>query len=203
MTAFGHRGPRIAVGYERSLTGALSVQADIGVFRTSDQRDDYLLDASTRWADRTQVVSTVTAALSPVHVRVLGTEHRLGLTLGVAARYKDEQLYQSTFFPQYFLGTPPGSADRIVREWEALGDGYRAIRQEYDDGPDGRQDGTYVSLIVPERGFDPGWTVGARYEVRTARVAYGVDAAYRRFLDQRLLVGSHTADVMLRVGYRF
>ena len=203
LTAAGHKGPRVSVSYRRDLTRRIGVQADIGIFRTRDQQDEYLLDADSRWTERTQALSTVTAVWTPLHIHGLGVDHRVSLSLGAAARYKNETFFVETFFPLYFEGAPPGTADQIVDEYNALGPDYQAYRFEYDDGPDGRQDGTYVALTLAQKGFDPGWTVGTSYEVRSDRVVYGVDAAYRRFANQGLLVGSHAADVTLKVGYRF
>lgn len=203
LTAWGHTGPRVAVSYERDLTRRLGLQADLGVFRTHDQRDEYLLDADSRWTERTQVMSTVTAVWTPLRFDALGADHRFSLEAGVAARYKDEWYFLRTNFPLYFEGRPSGTADEMVREFNALGPDYQAYQFEYDDGPGGRQDGTYVALTIAQQGFHPGWTVGTSYEVRTSRVVYGVDAAYRRFANQGLLVGSHAADVTLKVGYRF
>lgn len=208
--------PAVGVGYERALAPWLGLSVEAGLARRADTDPvGLILTGSDDWYDRTQAVGTLALVAYPVRFDAFGLRHRAGALAGPAARYKDERFHYAGFVGTLAPGSPPltsGTVDRLNAEWRARGPGHDVVQFEYAGGvperyegalPEWFEPGLVNALVLRNREWDTGLAVGLAYEASRGRTIGGVRAQYRRYQDQRMVTGSHTLDLTVRVGYRF
>lgn len=213
LTALGHVPRGAGVGYAWSVSRWMAIEANaqVGVSRNHDPVSLIVVDA--RYNDRTQVSGSLNATAYPIRFDVVGLSNQFGIATGPVVRWKKEN-FAVAGFPSTISEEEPRFEDaaRVAAEWDARGDDYYVIYFYYPGGdsddypvlPDGWTDPGYVyGLMQRNTGVDVGWSAGLAYDVSRGRTNVGARADYRRFLDQGPIIGSHTLDLSVRVGYRF
>ncbi len=216
LTAFGHVAEGGGLAYDRDLAPWLALSADVQLVRTAETDPITLLVLSSAdWHERTQAAAGVNALAFPIRFGALGAAHRFGLSVGAAARWKDERFHVAGFNGTFPADTPQPRLDmltQMITEWEARGPDYEAVVFDHPGGGAERYPGVSPTVFAPglavaftqrHRATDYGLSAGLAYELRHGRTVVGARAAYRRYRDQRLIIGSHALDLSLRVGYRF
>ena len=216
LTSHGHVAHGLRAAYDRDVTAWLSFGASAHVVRT-EGRDplDLILVDTHRWRDRTQAVLDLHATGVPVALVGAGLRHRLGVVAGVALRWKDETHLHGGLVGTLPDGASPGQqralAD-LIEGWASRGPDYEVITFHYGGGGADRRPGTDPALLSPGTaaayvlhagGVDAGLSLGLDYSVGVGQTVLRAQAVYRRYRDQRLIVGSHALDLSVGAGVRF
>ncbi|WP_412061927.1 hypothetical protein [Rubrivirga sp. IMCC45206] len=203
LTGFGGPAAVGGVAVSRSVSRVVDLDVLVEVARSAEETDAALLFRSdATWHVRRHAVAALGATAYPLQGRLLGADHRLGTSVALNGRRRDDRLHQGTFSPLYFDSQPEGFIDVAAAEWEALGPGYEArVLSVAADGP-GTVAGDHLALIYPSTAWEIGASAGVAYQLGVGRATLGLRADYRRFLDQPVSEGTHAFDATVRVGVR-
>lgn len=217
LTAYGHVINGVGAGYERDVKGWIAVGLDVQAGRVQDRnRAALVLVDAHNWQDRFQAVADLHAVVTPLRFAIGNTRHSLRFVPGVVIRWKEETLLHGGL-----SGTVPDDATPEIRAgaqayMEArrrLGSQYEVITFYYygegaDAYPEDVQDlflqpGTAIAYVIHNQATELGWSAGLGYTLEVGQLVLGASSVYRRYRNQRLVVGSHSLDLAITAGYRF